>query len=166
MGLFDDIFGGGSASKGAKRAAELAERQYQETAPYRQLGRESVDRLRDIYVTGEVPFTASPGYDFRRDEGMRGINRFMAARGLSGSGRAIRGASRFLDDLASQEYNQGFNRLASMAGIGQVGQQMAGQALGQQGGYEMARGGARQSAYDRLSGAGINTIAGLAGYYG
>ncbi len=180
MGLFDDIFGGGKKDKGAKKAAELAERefqlaerQYQDLAPYRQIGRDAINRLTGTYITGETPYTASPGYDFRREEGLRGINRFMAARGLGGSGRAIRGASRYLDDLASQEYDQNFNRLAALAGTGQVGQQlsgnalrMSGNALARQGGYEAARGDARQSAYDRLTGAGINTIAGLAGFYG
>jgi len=165
MGLFGDIFGGGEASKGASRGADLADRAYQETAPYRQIGREAIDRLRGTYLTGEIPYTESPGYEFRRGEGQKAIDRMMASRGLYGSGRRGKALSRFADDLATQEYDQGFNRLAALAGVGQTGQQMGAQALGQQGAYEMAGGQARQSGYDRSSGAGINTLAGLWGMY-
>ncbi len=165
MGLFGDIFGGGQESKSADRASRLAKRQYRDLRSSRDLGREASQDLLDIYIRGTKPFTESPGYDFRRGEAERGLERFLAARGLSGSGRAIRGAARLADDLATQEYDQGFNRLARMAGIGTTGQQLSGQALGQQGAYTLAGGQARQSGYDRTSGAVINTLAGLAGRY-
>ena len=169
MGFFSDVFGGGQSSKGARRGEDISQRAYEDiradTAPYRRLGGESVNRLRDVFLTGEVPFTASPGYDFRREEGQRAIDRGMAARGLYGSGARGRALARYSDDLASQEYGDQFNRLAAMAGLGgaQVGR--AQPYLGQQAQYALAGGRARQSGYDRASGAGINTLAGLAGMY-
>lgn len=165
MGLFGDIFGGGKESKSAKKAAQLQEQQVRSLAPWRQLGKEAVTDIRDIYLRGTKPFTESPGYEFRREEAQRGLDRFLAARGLSGSGRAVRGGARLLDELAAQEYDQGLNRLAMMAGLGGTGQQLSGQALGRQAGYTLAGGQARQSGYDRTSGAGINLLAGLAGQY-
>lgn len=165
MGLYSDIFGGGKAAKGASEASDILAQQYADLRPYRQIGTEAITDLRDIYLRGTKPYTASPGYDFRRGEAERGLERFLAARGLSGSGRAIRGAARLADDLATQEYDQGFNRLAALAGIGGTGQQMSGQTLGQQAQYALTGGQARQSGYDRASGAAINTLAGLAGMY-
>ena len=165
MGFFSDIFGGGQESKAAEEASDLAARQYQELKPWRQLGKEAIGDIRDIYLRGTKPFTEAPGYEFRREEAQRGLDRFLAARGLHGSGRAVRGGARLLDELAAQEYDRGLNRLAMMAGMGGTGQQLSGQALGRQAGYTLAGGQARQSGYDRASGAGINLLAGLAGQY-
>jgi hypothetical protein len=64
-------------------------------------------------------FFASPDYTFRRDEGMRGLERSAAARGGAFSGNAIRGLTDFNSNLAAGEYGSYFNRLASIAGIGQ-----------------------------------------------
>lgn len=65
-------------------------------------------------------FFASPDYTFRRDEGMRGLERSAAARGGAFSGNAIRGLTDFNSNLAAGEYGSYFNRLASIAGIGQT----------------------------------------------
>lgn len=165
MGLFGDIFGGGQASEAASEAESLQQRQYQDLKPWRRLGGEAIGDIRDIYLRGTKPYTESPGYQFRKEEATRGLDRFLAARGLSGSGRAVRGGARLLDNLATSEYDQGLNRLAMMAGLGGQGQQMSGQALGRQAGYALAGGQARQSGYDRASGAGVNLLAGLAGQY-
>lgn len=65
-------------------------------------------------------FQASPGYEFRRDEGMKGLERAASARGLRLSGGTLKDAMRFGQGLASEEYGNFYNRLASMAGIGQT----------------------------------------------
>lgn len=76
-------------------------------------------------------YLADPGYEFRRSEGMRGIESRAAARGSLMSGGALRSLSRFNSGLASEEFGntynrfnndrtQRFNRLASLAGIGQT----------------------------------------------
>ncbi len=170
MGLFGDIFGGGKESEGAERGEDLSRQAYEDirkdTKPYRQLGRRAIRRLEDTYITGKRPFTASPGYDFRRQEGERAIDRMMASRGLYGSGARGRALTRYSDDLAAEEYERGFNRLAALAGMGgaQVGRSQP--YLSQQAQYAAQGGQARQSGYNRASGAAINTIAGLAGLYG
>jgi hypothetical protein len=55
-------------------------------------------------------FQADPGYAFRMSEGMKALDRSAAARGGLISGAALKGASRFGQDLASSEYTNAFNR--------------------------------------------------------
>ena len=64
-------------------------------------------------------FYSSPDYDFTRKEGMRGIQQTAAARGGAFSGNALRGLSDYTSGLASQQFGNYANRLASLAGIGQ-----------------------------------------------
>lgn len=65
-------------------------------------------------------FFTSPGYQFRRQEGTRGLERSAAARGGAFSGNALRALAEFNSGLASQEFGNYFNQLASIAGIGQT----------------------------------------------
>jgi hypothetical protein len=65
-------------------------------------------------------FFASPDYTFRRDEGMRGIERTAAARGLTGSGNVLAALADYNSNLAAGEFGNYFNRQAALAGIGQT----------------------------------------------
>lgn len=76
-------------------------------------------------------FQTDPGYEFRLAEGMRGINNSAAARGGVLSGAALKAASKYNQGFASNEYSNAynrfntdqtnqFNRLASIAGVGQT----------------------------------------------
>lgn len=65
-------------------------------------------------------FFASPDYQFRRDEGMRGIENSFAARGGAASGNALRALNEYNSNLAAGEFGNYFNRQASLAGIGQT----------------------------------------------
>lgn len=69
---------------------------------------------------GMAGFWASPDYNFRRTEGLRGIEQSAAARGGALSGNALRATTNFSSDLASQEFGNYYNRLANLAGIGQT----------------------------------------------
>jgi hypothetical protein len=55
-------------------------------------------------------YQADPGYAFRLTEGQKAIERSTAARGGLQSGAALKAAARFGQDLASQEYQNAFNR--------------------------------------------------------
>lgn len=79
---------------------------------------------------GMSDFQADPGYQFRLDEGMRGMTNSAAARGGLLSGAALKAASTFNQNMGSQEYGNAFNRfnanrdsqfnkLADLSGIGQ-----------------------------------------------
>jgi hypothetical protein len=65
-------------------------------------------------------FFASPDYNFRRTEGQRGIEQSAAARGGAFSGNALKALNQYNSNLAAGEYGDYFNRLASVAGIGQT----------------------------------------------
>ena len=51
-----------------------------------------------------------PGYGFRFDQGMKGLNASMAAKGLGVSGAGIKGAVDYGQAAGSQEYNNAYNR--------------------------------------------------------
>lgn len=76
-------------------------------------------------------FQADPSYEFRRNEGQRGINNSAAARGMQLSGATLKALNRYNSDLASQEYGAAFardaankerkfNMLSGVAGTGQT----------------------------------------------
>lgn len=107
-------------------------------------------------------FTADPGYDFRLSEGLKGVNNSAAARGGLLSGAALKAASKYNQNFASNEYSNAynrfqtnqtnqFNRLASIAGVGQTatnqvaaaGQNMANTVSSNQ----LSAGNARASGY-------------------
>lgn len=118
------------------------------------------DEARDAVMfesgLGERPegysgFEASPGYEFVRDEGQRGIERSAAARGMTQSGAAFKELSRFNTGLASQEYGNFYNRLAGIAGAGQQAAQSGAGIYQNQGnalaGLALQGGNARASGY-------------------
>ena len=55
-------------------------------------------------------YQADPGYAFRLSEGQRALERTAAARGGLISGTALKAASRYSGDLASQEYENAYQR--------------------------------------------------------
>lgn len=141
----------------AYQATALQKQIYQETVarqqPWLQAGQNALAQMTaGTKPGGEYmrPFTmadyqADPGYAFRLKEGMKGLEQGAAARGGLLSGNMLRGAQQYGQGLASQEYQSAydryqqqrgnqFNRLASMAGVGQTavgalssaGQQYAG----------------------------------------
>ncbi len=75
-------------------------------------------------------FEADPGYQFRMDEGMRGVEGSAAARGGLLSGAALKAIQKYGQGLASQEYgnaysrytndqNNTYNKLAGLVNSGQ-----------------------------------------------
>lgn len=65
-------------------------------------------------------FQASPDYNFRLNEGARALTARNAALGIQDSGAAQRSALQYGQGLASSEYGNWANRLASLAGVGQT----------------------------------------------
>ena len=86
-------------------------------APWRQAGQNA---LAGLMANWGQNYTASPSYNWRMQEGMRAVDAGMSARGLRNSTARDRAAARFADGLASQDYEQWWNRGAGLAGIGQT----------------------------------------------
>lgn len=113
---------------------------------------------------GMQDFERDPGIQFQREEGMKGLDRSAAASGRFSSGRAMKDITRFNQGLASQEWGAAFNRfntnqdktynrLASLAGIGQTATNQVGGAVGQFG----------SSSANNIIGAGDAAAAGRVG---
>lgn len=108
-------------------------------------------------------FVASPDYQFRQDEQARALTARNSALGIQDSGAAQKSALKYSGNLASGEFNNYANRLASLAGVGQsaAGQN---QALGTN--YANAVGNIAQNNAQNLSSSYQNQAAGNANTYG
>lgn len=143
-----------SAAKSAANASQAAtdqsiaeqRRQFdiaqQNQAPWLQAGRQSVGHYANLLglngpeasANALAVFEASPDYQYRMNESMRALTARNSALGIQDSGAAQRSALLQAGNLASGEFNNYANRLASLAGVGQtaaqntaaLGSQMAG----------------------------------------
>jgi hypothetical protein len=64
-------------------------------------------------------FFTSPGYQFRRDEGIEGDRPWRCRKGALTGGATIKAEQRYGDGLAASEYDAYTSRLAQLAGLGQ-----------------------------------------------
>ena len=129
-------------------------------------------------------YQADPGYGFRMSEGMKALDRSAASRGGLLSGATMKGAQRYGQDLASQEYQNAYNRytgnqatqrnaLAGLTGFAPTAAQQIGAAgtnyantagnLGintatNYGNAELTGAAARQSAFGGAGGAFANAL--------
>lgn len=178
-----------ASDRAAELQREMFERNVELNRPFREAGVNALNRLvplaSEYTPFGMEQFQADPGYAFRMAEGMKGLERSAAARGGLLSGATMKGIQRYGQDLASQEFQNAFNRygvererrlnpLQSLAGVGQTTSQQLGQAgtqlantLGNIGMNQAQTAGqagmARASAYGNT----LNQLAYLGGrYYG
>lgn len=140
-----------SASDRATAASQAAaEQARQDNMPALEARNASLAKMREmlgISGTGAGSMSSSltarqvqsePGYQFGLDQGQQAMQRQANARGMLNSGNALLAASRYGNDYATTKYGdawnrmQGdrtnsFNRLASVAGLGQTGASQIGQ---------------------------------------
>lgn len=137
-----------AAQQGIDAQERMFNRQVELQEPFRRAGEEALNKLIPLSSNykpfGMDQFTQDPGYAFRLSEGMKSLDRTAAARGGLLSGATLKGAQRFGQDLASQEYQNAFNRyqvernaqlnpLQSLAGVGQTATNTLTGAAGQMG---------------------------------
>jgi hypothetical protein len=79
-------------------------------------------------TAGGYQFQTDPGYEFRLGEGQRVLERGAASAGGLLSGGYARRAIRYGQDYASNEYTNVYNRIANIAGLGQVSAGQSGNA--------------------------------------
>jgi hypothetical protein len=167
-----------SAAEASRLQREMFDRQVQLQEPFRQGGITGQNRIMELLGIGGnaeagdygrygrdfsmEDYEADPGHAFRLSEGNRALERSAAARGMVLSGPMLRGVQRFGQDLASQEYQNAFERyqtnranqlnplgtlMASGQGASNVLSGAAGQLGGQLGANAMGAGNARASGY-------------------
>jgi len=196
IGAGAGLFGSSRAARAQERAAnqaaatqrEMFERQVELQEPFREAGLTAQNRLMTLlgleggeagaadfgrYARdfGMSDFEADPGYGFRMSEGMKALERSSAARGGLLSGTTLKGVQRFGQDLASQEYQNAFNRyyaarnaqlnpLQGMLGQGQSSTNVLTGAAGETGrgvaAAQQGAGAARASGYV----GGVNALTG------
>jgi len=150
-----------AAQEAANVQREIFQKQTELQEPFRQSGIAAQNELLRLLGIGDAgrgtpdygmltrqfgmdQFQQDPGYGFRLTEGMKALDRSAAARGGLLSGATLKGAQRYGQDLASQEFTNAFNRyqaqlgtrlgtLGSMYGGGQAGTGQLVGAAGQMG---------------------------------
>jgi len=204
LGAGSSAIASSKAAKAQKQAAdtsaavqrEMFERQVALQEPFRQAGMTAQNQILQLLGIGgdqAAPgygslaksfgtdqFQQDPGYAFRQAEGMKALERSAAARGGLLSGSTMKGIQRFGQDLASQEYQNAFNRyqveraarlnpLQSLMGAGQSSANTLTGAAGNLGqglaGAELASGQARASGYVGAANALNQALGGVTNYY-
>jgi len=176
-----------AANRAADLQKEMFDKQMAGQEPYRQAGLTGQNRLMELLGLGGnvsaagygkygkdfsmADYQADPGYAFRLSEGQKALERSAAARGGLISGGALKAATRYGQDMGSQEYQNAFNRyqtsrtnqlqpLGNLMASGQSAASNQGSAAGQYG----ANAGQAYMAAGNAVGAGqlgaANTLAG------
>lgn len=129
--------------RSANSAASLQHQQYlqqrEDAEPWRQAGQNALSQIESGMSDFQRDFTAQdfqadPGYEFRMKEGQKALERSAAARGGQQSGGTMKALTRYSQGVASDEFGRArgrfnedrdrrFNRLASIAGVGQTANQ-------------------------------------------
>jgi hypothetical protein len=150
-------------AQAADRAAALQKQMFDEqqrmSAPYREAGVTGQNRLMELLGLGGntgaegygkysrdfgmSDFQEDPGYAFRLSEGQKALDRQAAARGGLISGGALKAATRYGQDMGSQEYGNAYNRyqtnrtnqLAPLGSLMSSGQAAAAGAAANAGNY-------------------------------
>lgn len=139
-------------AQAANRASDLQMQQFQQMQgnlqPYMQLGTSTIPQLQQLLGGGglnarfsfdptQQQLEQTPGYQFALQQGQKGIDNAMSAKGLNLSGAQMKGLENFNTGLASQTYQQQYqnalqnfqtnyglsadqyNRIAGLIGLGQ-----------------------------------------------
>ena len=191
-----------SAAAAQEQAAQAANetewKMYQQSRedlePWRKQGAQSLSQLAGMMRPGTDmttrfsarDFQADPGYQYRLSEAQKGMDRSQAARGMLNSGAALKEAMSVNQGMASDEYQNAYNRWAQqnsdiynrLAGLANTGQQTSNQLAQLSGNYASQYGqnigqaaNARASAYAAKASANQNMLSDLMGlgsmyYYG
>jgi len=138
-----------AANEQAQKALDLQQRMYEESVarsqPRLTASNNALAQMQSGAFAQPGPFrfgkgdlVLDPGYNFRMSEGLKALDRQAAARAGLISGSALRAATRYGEDMGSQEYgnayqramdaynadvtrsNTGYNRLAGLADVTQT----------------------------------------------
>lgn len=181
------------AQRDASQSATAAQLQmYNQTrddqAPWRAAGGTAIGQLSTgTQAGGEfnrnftmADFNADPGYQFRMDQGSKALQSSAAARGGLLSGGTLKSLDRYGQDYASGEYGNAynrfnndqttrFNRLSTIAGLGQTSTAQTGAAgtaaAGQIGSNMIGAGNAQAAGYVGQANAVNSGISSLGNFY-
>lgn len=141
-----------AADKATALQREMFEKQQANQQPWLDAGKSALGTLSTGLQPGGAftkkftmaDFMADPGYQWRLQQGQKAIESSAAARGGLLSGRAVKAASDYTANQASQTYNDAYNRwnsdqaslynkYSALAGVGQQAVNQVNSAAGQYG---------------------------------
>lgn len=164
----------GAQKDASKKAIEEQRRQFDLTRadqmPWLQAGQGALGSLQAMNNGDFSKFYQSPDYQFALDEGFKAMDRSAASRGRLYSGGYGQDLTKYGQGLATQNYQNYYNNLARMAGLGQstaqnlgsLGQNMANSVSSQYNNIGNARASAYQGYGDAFN-KGITQIGGWMG---
>lgn len=175
--------GGASSKSASSQSADAAQRASEEgnVALQEQLARQESWRASGIKANNKLsamlglagpatPFNSDdPGYAFRLAEGQKQVDNSAAARGSTLSGGVLKALQKYGQGMASQEFQNSFNRLSGVSTLGQntatnqAGQSM--QSSAQQGANTRAAGDATAAGTIGEGNAWANTTNSLVNQY-
>ena len=183
-------------TQAADQSNARLQEQYAQTrsdlSPFREGGMNALNamtnRLDELTIANPIPnapgrmdqnmLEQTPGYQFTKTQGLKGVQNSAAARGLGASGAALKGAASFATGLADTTYQNQFNnantnqtnaynRLMGVIGVGQNAAAQTGvqgtQLAMQQGANTIGAGNAEAASYNKMGNAvatGANQISG------
>jgi hypothetical protein len=137
MSLFGDIAGavfGNNAQSDAEnkaraeykkgRNASLKDQQATYDAyagrldPWYQVGRNALADLGTFQADPQAWLERMPGYQFRLQQGLDGVNSQAATRGMLGSGKTLKALTQYGQNYASNAFGDEWNRLMGLSGMG------------------------------------------------
>lgn len=165
------------AANAQQRAADAAtaeqQRQFdltrQDQQPWLQAGQSALTQMQALNAGDFSSFKNSPDYQYARDQTQQGIERGAAMRGSLYSGGTNVDLANALNGIASQNYNNFYNRLADLSGTGRstasglggLGMNMATNI----GNNLQDAGKARASAYSAIGDTNSQLAAGIGGIF-
>lgn len=179
VGVIGGVLSNRSAQRGADAAtqAQMAgieeqRRQYDQTRqdmePWRAAGQQGLSGLQRLLASPDS-IQDSAAYQWRFNQGLQGLDRSAAARGGLFSGGHSADLLGYGQGMASQEYNDQWNRLAGLSGVGQnansqlgaLGANMAGNVANAYGNI----GNARQSMYGQIGSNNAQMVGAIGGAF-
>lgn len=165
QGAANTVADASNASIAEQRMAREQSRQDQ--MPWMQAGQSALGQLQALNSGDFSSFKESPDYQFTFDQGLQGLDRSAAARGSLNSGGADADRIAYGQGMASQQYGNYYNRIASLAGAGQQAASGLGalgaNAANQIGNSMQNAGAARASSYLQRGDANSQLASGLGG---
>lgn len=134
LGLAGSAYSANKQSKAAKQGAQAAQagtdaaiaeqrRQYDQTrtdqAPWLQAGTGALGQLGALNGGDFSSFQSSPDFKYAMDSSLGSLDRYAASRGAYNAGGTDADRMKLASGLASQNYNNYYNRIAGIAGLGQ-----------------------------------------------
>lgn len=122
-----------AAAQAQDLQSQMWQKQQADQQPWLNAGQTSLASMLRMTQAGYDPseLANDPGFQFRMAQGQQALERSAAARGGLNSGGFMKGLARYSQGVASEEFGNRYNRLASLAGMGQTATNNVGAMGGQ-----------------------------------